>query len=74
MLAHVCYSMQPSTSSLHNIGFIFLCLVIPSPKHPRTKLNVMTRPLFEDLKLLWEGDKAYDSYKKQKFNLRAMYL
>jgi hypothetical protein len=51
-----------------------LCLVIPSPKHPRTKLNVMTRPLFEDLKLLWEGDEAYDSYKKQKFNLRAMYL
>jgi hypothetical protein len=31
-------------------NFIFLCLVILGLEHPRTKLNVMMRPLVEDLK------------------------
>jgi hypothetical protein len=54
--------------------FIFLCLVIPGPDHPGTKINMMMRPQFEDLKLLWEGVEVYDCYKKHKFNLRATYL
>jgi hypothetical protein len=35
--------------------FIFLCLIIPGPDHPRKKIDVEIRPLIEDLKLLWEG-------------------
>jgi hypothetical protein len=54
--------------------FIFLCLVIPGPDHPGTKIDVMMRPLIEELKILWEGVEAYDCYKKQKFNLRASFL
>jgi hypothetical protein len=54
--------------------FIFLCLVIPGLDNPGTKIDVMMRPLIEELKNLWEGVKAYDCYKKQKFNLRAMFL
>jgi hypothetical protein len=48
--------------------FIFLCLVVPTPNHPRIKVDVMIRPLDEDLKLLWEGVEANACYKKQKFN------
>jgi hypothetical protein len=51
--------------------FIFLCLVIHGPDHPGTIIDVMMRPLIEELKFLWEGVEAYDCYKKQKFNLRA---
>jgi hypothetical protein len=53
--------------------FIFLCLVILGPDHPGTKIDVMMRPLIEELKILWEGVEAYDCYKKQKFNLRAAF-
>jgi hypothetical protein len=35
---------------------------------------VILKLLIEELKLLWIGVEAYDSYKKQKFNLQAMYL
>jgi hypothetical protein len=55
-------------------GFMFLYLVIPGPDHPRPKLNVMVKPLIDELKELWNGVEAYDSNKKQKFTLRAAYL
>jgi hypothetical protein len=51
--------------------FMFLCLVVPGPDHRRPKLNVMLRPLIDELKELWNGVEAYDSHKKQKFTLRA---
>jgi hypothetical protein len=51
--------------------FIFLYLIIPGPDHPGPKLNVMLRPLIDELKELWNGVEAYDSYKKQKFTLQA---
>ncbi|WVZ95184.1 hypothetical protein U9M48_040981 [Paspalum notatum var. saurae] len=44
--------------------FIFLALIIPGPKHPRKNLNVFLRPFIEELKQLWTGVKAYDSYAK----------
>jgi hypothetical protein len=44
--------------------FMFLCLIIPSPDHPRPKLNVMLKPLIDELKELWNGIEAYDSHKK----------
>jgi hypothetical protein len=53
--------------------FVFLCLIIPGPKHPGVRFNVMFQPLMEVLKKLWEGVEAYDSFKKQKFNLRVAY-
>jgi hypothetical protein len=34
----------------------------------------MLRPLINELKELWNRVEAYDSYKKQKFTLRAAYL
>jgi hypothetical protein len=34
----------------------------------------MMQPLIDDLKKLWEGVKAYDCYKKEKFTLRVAYL
>jgi hypothetical protein len=44
--------------------FMFLCLIVPGPR-----INVMLKPLIEELKQLWIGVEAYDCYKKQKFNL-----
>jgi hypothetical protein len=54
--------------------FMFLCLIVPGPDHPRPKLNVMLKPLIDELKELWNRVEAYDSYKKQKFTLWAAYL
>jgi hypothetical protein len=56
------YDLPPALCMKYE--FIFLCLVIPSPDHPRTKIDVMMRPLIEELKILWEGVEAYDCYKK----------
>jgi hypothetical protein len=54
--------------------FIFLCLIVPGLDHPGPKLNVMLRPLIDELKELWNGVEAYHSPKKQKFTLQATYL
>jgi hypothetical protein len=54
--------------------FMFLCLIIPSSDHPGPKLNVMLRPLIDELKELWNGVEAYDSHKKQKFTQQTAYL
>jgi hypothetical protein len=54
--------------------FIFLCLVILGLDHLGTKIDVMMKPLIEELKILWKGVEAYDCYKKQKINIRAAFL
>jgi hypothetical protein len=54
--------------------FMFLCLLVPDLDHLGPKLNMMLRPLIDELKELWNGVEAYDSHKKQKFTLRAAYL
>jgi hypothetical protein len=41
-----------------------LCLIIPGSDHPGKKLNVMLKPLIEELKELWKGVKAYNVFKK----------
>jgi hypothetical protein len=56
------YNLPPALCMKYE--FIFLCLVIPGPDHPGTKIDVMMRPLIEELKILWEGVEAYDCYKK----------
>jgi hypothetical protein len=55
-------------------GFIFLALVIPGPKEPKKQMNIFLHPLMEEMKELWQGVYAYDSYLKCRFNLRATYL
>jgi hypothetical protein len=54
--------------------YIFPCLIIPDPDHLGTCLNVMFKPLIEELKQLCEGDETYDYDQKQKFNLRVTYI
>ncbi|WVZ84723.1 hypothetical protein U9M48_031716 [Paspalum notatum var. saurae] len=66
------YNLPPSMCMKYE--FIFLCLIIPSPKHPGPKLNMMLQPLIKELKQLWIGVEAYDISLKQKFTLRAAYL
>jgi hypothetical protein len=51
--------------------FMFLCLILPGPNHPGPKINVMLKPLIDEL---WNGVETYDSHKKQKFTLWPTYL
>jgi hypothetical protein len=66
------YNLPPSLCMKYE--FMFLCLVILGPDHPGSKLNVIQKPLIDELKELWNGVEAYDSHKKQKFTLQATYL
>jgi hypothetical protein len=36
-------------------GFIFLALVIPSPREPKKQMNIFLQPLFEELKNCGKG-------------------
>jgi hypothetical protein len=54
--------------------YMFLCLIIPGPDHPGTRLNVILKPLIEELKQSWEGVEAYDYDQKEKSNLQVAYL
>jgi hypothetical protein len=54
--------------------FMFLCLIVHGPDHPGPKLNVMLKPLIDELKEMWNRVEAYDSHKKHKFTVRAAYL
>jgi hypothetical protein len=66
------YNLPPSLCMKYE--FMFLCLVVLCLDHPRKKLNVMLRPLIDELKELWNGVEAYDSHNRQKFTLWAAYL
>jgi hypothetical protein len=48
--------------------FMFLCLIVPGSEAPGPRINMMLKPLIEEV---WIGVEAYDCYKKQKFNIRA---
>jgi hypothetical protein len=48
---------------------MFLCLIVPSPDHPGLGLNMMLKPLIDEVKDLWNGVEAYGSHQKQKFTL-----
>ncbi|KAL5647873.1 hypothetical protein ACJX0J_042228, partial [Zea mays] len=66
------YNLPPHLCMKYD--YMFLCLIILGPEHPRKHLNVMLEPLVDELKKLWEGVEAYDCYKKERFNLRVAYL
>jgi hypothetical protein len=53
------YNRPPSFCMKYE--FMFLCLVVPSPDHHIPKLNVMLKPLIDELKELWNRVEAYDS-------------
>jgi hypothetical protein len=54
--------------------FIFFALVILGPKKPKKQMNIFLHLLIEELKELWQGVDAYDSYLKCCFNLCVVYL
>jgi hypothetical protein len=66
------YNLPPALCIKYE--YMFLCLIIPGPDHPETNINVMLKPLIEELKHLWEGVEPYDYDQKQKINLRVAYL
>jgi hypothetical protein len=65
---------NPPPSLCMKYKYIFFCLIIPGPDQLGTCINVMLKPLIEELKQLWEGVELYDYYQKQKFNIRVAYL
>jgi hypothetical protein len=76
------YSCWPIFAILYNLPpalymkyeYIFMCLIIPGPDHPESHINVMLKPLIEELKQLWQGVEVYDYDQNQKFNLLVVYL
>jgi hypothetical protein len=67
-MSAVSYSYWPVFVILYNLPsslcikyeYMFPCLIIPGPDHPKTCINMMLKPLIEELKQLWEGVEAYD--------------
>ena len=54
---------------------MMLSLLISGPKQPGNDIDVYLAPLIEDLQTLWnDGVRAYDAYKKEFFNMRAVLL
>jgi hypothetical protein len=52
--------------------FLFLTLIIPGPRNPKSKIDVYLQPLISELKQLWfEGVNTYDISRKQNFKLRV---
>ena len=47
--------------------YIFLALVVPGPKHPGTKLNILMQPLVDELHQLWRGLNTWDALVKHTF-------
>jgi hypothetical protein len=66
------YNLLPSLCI--KFEFMFLCLIVPGMEAPGPRINVILKPLIEELKQLWIEVEAYDCYKKQTFNLQAAYL
>ena len=55
--------------------FTFLTLLISVPRQPGNDIDVYLALLIDDLKTLWnESVQAYDGYKQETFNLKAMLL
>jgi hypothetical protein len=54
--------------------FIMMPVLIQGPKQPGNDIDVYLQPLFEELLQLWSkpGVHAWDEYKQESFNLRAL--
>ncbi|KAL6550570.1 hypothetical protein OROMI_021058 [Orobanche minor] len=52
--------------------FIFMTALIQGPEDPSIHIDVMLRPIVDELKDLWHhGAVTYDSFRKQNFTMRA---
>jgi hypothetical protein len=41
--------------------YLFLTMIIPGPRNPKSKIDVYLQPMIDELKLLWEeGALTYD--------------
>jgi hypothetical protein len=58
------YNLPPALCMKYE--YMFLCLIIPRPDRPGSSINVMMKPLIEELKQLWQGVEAYDFDQKKK--------
>jgi hypothetical protein len=58
------YNLPPALCMKYE--YMFLCLIIPRPDHPGPNINVMLKPLIDELKPLWQGVEAYDYDQKEK--------
>jgi hypothetical protein len=47
----ISYKLPPALCMKYE--YMFLCLIIPNPDHPGSRINVMLKPLIEELKQLW---------------------
>jgi hypothetical protein len=61
------YNLPPALCMKYE--YIFLCLIILGPDHLGSRINVMLKPIIEELKQLWQGVKPYDYDQNKKFNL-----
>ncbi|XP_062094257.1 uncharacterized protein LOC133800316 [Humulus lupulus] len=66
------YNMPPWASP--NGTNYLMSLLILGPKSPGKDYDVFLRPLIDELKELWEGIEAYDSYERCTFKLRVALL
>jgi hypothetical protein len=48
----ILYNLPPTLCMKYE--YMFLCLIIPGPDHPGSRINVMLKPLIEELKQLWQ--------------------
>jgi hypothetical protein len=47
----ISYNLPPALCMKYE--YMFLCLIIPNPNHPGSRINVMLKPLIKELKQLW---------------------
>nr|GEV94204.1 hypothetical protein [Tanacetum cinerariifolium] len=53
---------------------LILSSIIPGGKAPGDDINIYLIPLIKELKLLWKGVDAYDTFSKERFKLSASLL
>ncbi|GKV33217.1 hypothetical protein SLEP1_g41749 [Rubroshorea leprosula] len=77
------YSCWPVFLTVYNLPpelcmkseHIFLTRIVAGPKSPGKKIDVMLRPLIDELKELWtNGVETYDSFRQQNFIMKAALL
>ena len=67
------YNLPPNMCM--NKEFNILAMLISGPKSPAKCLNVLMRPLIDELKMLWNtGVETYDRYEQDKFTMKAAVL
>ncbi|XP_016177767.1 uncharacterized protein LOC107620058 [Arachis ipaensis] len=67
------YNLHPSMCM--KTPYMFLSMIIPGPRNPKTRIDVYLQPLIDELKLLWEdGVLTYDIHSKSNFVMRTALL